>query len=230
MLTVLSRELARKIDADAMSQLQIPGLVLMENAARGVADHLVSRITTDARIVILCGPGNNGGDGLALARQLAARSVNSEVLLIAAGRQLSKDAAANLSFLQGSGIPVVNCDNDLQPAFNELQTLNGNDWIVDALLGSGLQGPPRQPFDEIITAANHSPAQVLAVDIPSGLDCDSGLPLGATIRATLTVTFVAQKSGFQNPSAAPFIGHCEVEHIGLPSRWVEDWYARETRT
>jgi NAD(P)H-hydrate epimerase len=95
------------------------------------------------------------------------------------------------------------------------------EWVVDALFGTGLSGPLRAPFDQVIAAINDGPAQVLAVDIPSGLDCDTGQPLGPTVRAHLTATFVAQKKGFAQPAAKAWLGNVHVLGIGAPRKLVE---------
>jgi NAD(P)H-hydrate epimerase len=94
--------------------------------------------------------------------------------------------------------------------------LSAAEWIVDALFGTGLTGPPRAPFDQIIAAINTTSARVLAVDIPSGLDCDTGQPLGAVVRAEHTATFVALKKGFVNPAAQQWLGKVHVVDIGIP--------------
>lgn len=216
----LSRAEVRQIDAAAESLLGMPGLLLMENAARGVCDCLLQEQLA-GRVLIICGPGNNGGDGLALMRQLGAVGQTAAVRILNAGKTLTPDAAANLGFLRHSGIETSECDGN--SLADELRHLSAADWIVDALLGTGMLGPPRSPFSEVIAAANQSPARILAVDIPSGLDCDTGLPLGECIRATRTATFVAPKLGFRNPAAREFTGPVDVCHIGLPQCWLQSF-------
>lgn len=219
----LSREQVRRIDADAVAELKIPGLLLMENAARGLHDVLLAEKPT-GRIVILCGPGNNGGDGLALARLLSASGVRTNVRLLRDGRSLTPDAAANLSFLERSGVAVPELTVS---AINvDVADLSREDWIVDALLGTGIRGIVRSPYDQIIAAINGSPARKLAADLPSGLDCETGQPCGICVRADYTVTFVARKIGFRNPHSAQFTGHVEVRPIGLPEEWLQRWLNR----
>src|SRR5262249_17814629 len=101
--------------------------------------------------------------------------------------------------------------------------LGESEWVVDALFGTGLGGPVRAPFDKVIEAINHSHARVLAVDIPSGLDCDTGRPLGPTVRAEHTATFVAQKKGFQEAAAKEWLGQVHVIDIGAPRVLVEQF-------
>jgi NAD(P)H-hydrate epimerase len=103
-----------------------------------------------------------------------------------------------------------------KPDLDALRTeLEGAEWVVDALFGTGLTGPVRPPFDQIIDLINRGPAHVLAVDIPSGMDCDTGLALGPTIHAEHTVTFVAPKVGYANPQAASWLGKVHVADIGV---------------
>ncbi|MEZ6062708.1 MAG: NAD(P)H-hydrate epimerase [Planctomycetaceae bacterium] len=221
----MNRELSRQIDADAVGELGIPSLLLMENAARGAVDRLLPHCSPDSRIQILAGPGNNGGDGLAMARQLAAIGREPRIAHIPADRRLTADNEANMLFLHNSGLPVIEIrePEQLTPLLADLRP---EDWIIDCLLGTGIHGAPRSPFAEIISAANESSARIFAIDIPSGLDCDTGAADGVCIRATMTVTFVSMKQGFCVPSAAEFTGQVVVEHIGIPQTWISAWYQK----
>ena len=154
----------------------------MENAGRGVAE-LLLRLGVTGPVVVCCGKGNNGGDGFVIARHLDNAGVAVRVLLFARPEDLHGDAAVKYRILERSGPPIEilpGSDIDETSLRRELETA---EWVVDALFGSGLQGPVRPPFDQIIAAINASGARVLAVDIPSGLDADTGQPLGPTIRA-----------------------------------------------
>jgi len=218
---VLTRDEVRSIDAAAVEGLGIHGLVLMENAARGVADHLTG-VRPDGSVVIVCGPGNNGGDGLALARQRAAQGLSSRILLVTNGKSLTPDAQANLDSLLRSGVAVER-NHAAGECERALKGLTEQDWIVDCLLGTGIRGAVREPFCSWIADINESPARVLAVDLPSGLDTDTGLAASECIRADLTVTFVGLKRGFLNPEAAEWTGRVVVEHIGIPKPWIASW-------
>jgi NAD(P)H-hydrate epimerase len=168
------------------------------------------------RVLVCCGKGNNGGDGFVIARHLANRRVPVQILLFCAPEELTGDAAINHRIAVGLKLPVEvhsGADVDVEALARELATA---EWVVDALFGTGLSGPVRPPLDGAIEAINRSPARVLAVDIPSGLDCDSGRPLGATVRAHHTVTFAAQKTGFANPEARTWLGHVHLVDIGVP--------------
>jgi NAD(P)H-hydrate epimerase len=210
----LSREQARAFDRRAIDEIGIPSLVLMENAGRNTASILFAQ-GVRGPVVICCGKGNNGGDGLVIARHLRNWGAEVRVLLFARPGELSPDAAVHWRVVQNMRIAAqIWQDLDEARLTAELSTA---DWIVDALFGTGLTGPVRAPFDRIIACINASQARVLAVDIPSGLDADTGEPLGATVRAQQTVTFVAPKRGYANPAAASWLGQVHVADIGLVS-------------
>ena len=221
----LESRIIRQIDAAAVAELGMTGLLLMENAARGACEVLETAMP-QGRIIILSGPGNNGGDGLAMARLLAANGIDSEVHLVRAGKSLTEDAQSNLEFLRRGGIKVEEADEkNLQSV---LAVLTTDDWIVDALLGTGIRGTLRTPFVEIVNAINQSSARVLSVDVPSGLDADTGEPCGVAVRAEVTVTFVATKAGFRFPHAVPYLGRVVVRQIGIPQRWLSAWCETHT--
>ena len=213
----------RRLDADAVQSLGLPSLLLMENAARGVVDS-IRQLGPWNSITILAGPGNNGGDGFAAARQLAAIGLPSQIFLLRGDRKMSVDAEANLHFLLRSGIEVN------ETTVPEVQThcaaLIDRDLIVDALLGTGIRGTVSPPFAEAINCINAARAHVLSVDVPSGLDCDTGLPCGTSVRAQNTVTFVAVKKGFLIPAAKSFTGSVTVCPIGIPELWMNNWFRK----
>lgn len=223
MLSPLTCAHVRQVDRDAVTDLGLPSLLLMENAAYGVFN-AIQRDGPWTTITILAGPGNNGGDGLAVARLLAAHGVDAVVFLVRAGKQLSGDAASNLAFLKNSGVVVTEASpEEIQ---KRIESLSSFDLIVDALLGTGIRGMVATPFIEIIQFINKSSARILAVDVPSGLDCDRGIPCGHCVSAHTTVTFVAQKKGFLADTAMQFLGRVEVCPIGIPQGWLEKWQAR----
>ena len=210
----LTRQQVRDFDRHAIEQLGIPAAVLMENAGRGAAQ-ILQAIGIHGPIVITCGKGNNGGDGLVMARILANAGFEVLTLLFAKPDELSADAA-----LQWNIVQKINLLTEVWASKNldelKLAAIFGRaEWIVDALFGTGLTGPVRSPFDRVIALINASPARVLAVDIPSGLDCDTGEPLGATVRAEHMVTFVAPKLSFRHTGALEFVGRVHVVDIGI---------------
>jgi NAD(P)H-hydrate epimerase len=219
MTPFLTREQVRAFDKHAIEQLGIPAVVLMENAGRGAAQVLQS-LGIHGLVVICCGKGNNGGDGLVLARHLANAGVNTLSLLFARPDDLSPDAAIQWNIVQKIGLPTQLWPDKTVDETKLAAILAQEDWVVDALFGTGLTGPVRSPFDRVIDLMNTSPARVLAVDIPSGLDADTGEPLGATVRAEHTVTFVARKLGFAKPAAAAYTGSVHVVDIGIAPLFV----------
>jgi NAD(P)H-hydrate epimerase len=217
---LLSRDQARALDQRAIDTLGVPGVVLMENAGRDMA-RLLLNLGIHGPVVICCGRGNNGGDGFVIARHLDNAGVQVRVLLFADPASLTGDAAVNHQILVRSGVPLELFPG---PTLDEARLrveLSLADWIVDALFGTGLQGPVRSPFDKIIEAINQSRARIFAVDIPSGLDADTGQPLGPTIRAQHTATVAGLKKGFVEPAARAWLGQVYLIDMGAPRRVFE---------
>ncbi len=217
---VLTRAQVRRVDQLAIEQYGLPGVVLMENAGRGCAELLLRQLqynpstlkSTDT-ICICCGAGNNGGDGFVIARHLENHGLAVEVLLFANPEKLQGDAAINFNVLQKSGTPLsVNPDSDTLT-----HKLLQASWVVDALLGTGMTGIVREPLQRVIETINANAGSVLAVDLPSGLDCDTGKVLGSCIRAKLTATFVALKPALLNPAIKHLTGKIHVIDIGAPN-------------
>ena len=217
---IIDRRQAREIDRRASEVYGMASLILMENAGRGVADTLC-RLGAKGPVVICCGKGNNAGDGFVLARHLDLRSISVRVLLWAEPAELTGDAGANFQILAKSGVPIeiYGACYDPQQIAAQLQDA---DWIVDALLGTGARGEPRAPLDAVIDAINAAPQRRLVIDLPSGLDCDTGQPAAHTVRADHTCTFVGWKSGFLAPAAAQYIGTVHVCDIGVPPQLVNE--------
>ncbi|MCI0741610.1 MAG: NAD(P)H-hydrate epimerase [Gemmataceae bacterium] len=210
----LSRGQVREFDRRAIATFGIPALLLMENAGRGATEVLV-RLGIHGPVAVCCGKGNNGGDGLVLARHLFNLGFRVHIHLFADPAELSAETAAHWSIVQRLNIPATVWNLAALDAAALLQQLTKAEWIVDALFGTGLTGAVRTPFDRIIDAINASPARVFALDIPSGLDADLGKRVGATIRAHHTATFVAPKRGFLEPSAQEWLGRLHVVDIGV---------------
>ena len=212
----LTREQVRDLDRRATEEYGVPSIVLMENAGHGMAE-LLRALGIHGPVVICCGKGNNGGDGFVMARRLDAAGVAVRVLLCADPAQLTGDAAVNHRILTAGGVPM----QVFPPPSLDEDRLRGElaiaDWVVDALFGSGVRGAVQPPYDRIIAAINAGSARVFAVDIPSGLDSDTGLPLGIAVRAHHTATVAALKKGFLNPSAAPWLGRVHLLDMGAPA-------------
>ena len=218
-LHTLSRDEVRSLDRRAIEHYGMPGVVLMENAGRGAAE-LLTRLWPEARdVAILCGHGNNGGDGFVIARHLDVARVRVQILLASSPPRLGGDAATMFEIVRRSGIPWEDRAEADADAFRA--GLAGAAVVVDALLGTGAVGPPRGAIAAAIEglrrrSADVHPPKVLAIDVPSGLDADSGDVPGACVRADATATFVARKRGFAAPGAAAFTGAVHIVGIGAP--------------
>jgi NAD(P)H-hydrate epimerase len=224
----LTREEVRSIDGRAERELGLSTLVLMENAGRGAAAWLRDRggVSSSARVLIVCGPGNNGGDGGVVARHLDAWGVSVRVAWFARAGQIRGDAAVQRDVLARSGIEQT-FEEDAgagsgSGGIDRLDALISEaDWVVDALLGTGLTRPVEGTLHATISALNRSGKPILALDLPSGLDADSGRPLGVAVRARATATFVAPKRGFSAPGAGDYTGEVAVVEIGVPRCLLE---------
>jgi NAD(P)H-hydrate epimerase len=219
---ILTREQARELDRRAIEDYGVPGVVLMENAGRGMAD-LLRQLGIQGQVVVCCGKGNNGGDGFVIARHLDNAGVPVRILLFTDPAHLTGDAAVNHRIVAASGLPLEVLTGAALDEDRLSRLLAGADWIVDALFGSGLRGTVQAPFDRIIAAINASGIRVFAVDIPSGLDSDTGSPLGIAVKAQHTATVAALKKGFVQPSAAPWLGQVHVIDMGTPRRLLESF-------
>lgn len=221
----LSRDEVRAVDRRAIEEFGMPGVALMENAGRNTAEWLweteLVGTPSAVEVVVCAGKGNNGGDGFVIARHLENRGVSVEVLVFAAREDIKGDAATNLTILERTGTPLHFAEGEIVPK-RLAETLAGADWVVDALLGNGVQGEIREPFGTVIRTINAAGASVLAVDLPSGMDCDTGEPLGECIRANRTATFVAPKLGFTHEVAKPYLGEVRVIDIGAPKAALPD--------
>ena len=207
---------ARALDQHTIDAVGVPGVALMELAGVGVADALCRRLPPRARVALVCGRGNNGGDGHVIARHLLARGHHPEVFLLASPDDVQGDAAVNLRALRALDIPLHLLHGE---AFDRaLERLIGAPWdvYVDALLGTGLHSPVRDRAAQLIDALNQTTARVVAVDLPSGLSADTGQPLGVAIQATLTVTFGHLKPGLVLYPGRALAGDVEVVDLGFP--------------
>lgn len=214
-MDLVTREQMREMDRRTIEGGRVPGLTLMERAGRGVLRSMVKRIpdVEGRRVCIVCGKGNNGGDGLVLARLLRERGLWPRVLLTAPLSALEGDAAVNAARAREAGLYLEEAGPRERDA---LGSLSARDVIVDALLGTGLKGPATGEAADWIRIMNESPARVAAVDIPSGLSADSGRLEGDAVRAEWTVTFALLKAGFPFLPARGHTGEVDVVDIGIP--------------
>jgi NAD(P)H-hydrate epimerase len=215
---IATRDEIRAFDRYAIETLGVPGIILMENAGRQIADVARAMLAPGkrARVVILAGPGNNGGDGFVVARHLAMAGIRAEVALLAPREKIVGDADTNLRVLEALGFQVRVLAGDVEAMLGELRPMLAEaDLVVDGMLGTGTRGEIREPYASAIGAVNDARRPVLAIDIPSGLDPDTGEPLGPTVRATKTVTLAAVKVGFRKPGAEEYTGEVVLADIGV---------------
>ncbi len=220
---ILTREQVREVDRLAIEELGIPGVVLMENAGRTVAEQVRYRIRAQQaeRVAIFCGPGNNGGDGFVIARHLANHEIISSIFLAGDPGRLSHDCHINYDIVAKMGLTIGTIE-DQASAQEAVSQLDDGYIVVDALLGTGFNGDVRQPMADLILGINQAKKSlVFAVDVPSGLDCNTGVAANATIEADLTMTFVASKVGLIRPDAQRFVGELLVGGIGAPPSLIK---------
>ena len=219
----LTREEMRELDRKAIEEYKIPGIVLMENAGRNLAEEILQMIDDphQAKVAILCGKGNNGGDGFVVARHLHNHSIHVDVFLIARVSDILKDGdtGTNLQILLNMKIPV-NEILDIPGVNSILKELHNYNILADALFGTGLSGDVREPFKTLIGGVNNLNKTIISVDIPSGLDCNTGKILGVAIKATKTVTFAIAKKGFFLNDGPSYTGKVIVSDIGIPKELI----------
>lgn len=226
---VLSTEQVRQVDGRAVEAYGMHSLVLMENAALGCVAWIRGRIGTPVsgqnypKTVILCGAGNNGGDGLVIARHLRTLGWRCDVFVLGPIEKLCGDARANAQILlTGDADGIVWCAGE-EPVDESLRgALADAELIVDAMLGTGFQGAPRPPFDDWIQHANRSHGFRLAIDIPTGVDAMTGQRVGPAFAADATLTFVARKPAMANPQTKGLFGQVSVVPIGIPLGLIEE--------
>jgi NAD(P)H-hydrate epimerase len=223
MIRLATAEEMRQADRRATERFGVPSLLLMENAGRGAADAIEREFgpARGRRIAVVCGKGNNGGDGLVVARHLAGRGAAVEVWLLAREGDLRGDAATNLAAVSRAGLPLheVTAAEAVAPLGRGLCAV---DLVVDALLGTGVSGPVTGTLAEAIAAVNQAGCPVCALDLPSGLSADHGRLLGPTVQARLTVTFGLPKLGLFLHPAAAHAGRVELCDLGVPRAWLEE--------
>lgn len=220
MKPVLSRAQMRAFDEHAIRACRVPGLVLMENAGRGAAEVLVDAVlggsVHDARILVVCGTGNNGGDGFVIARHLHVRGARPRVLLCGAQGDVSGDARTNLQALEGVGVPV-----EYEALAENVANARDTDVVVDALFGTGLCRAIEGPLAAVVREMNTLALPTVAVDLPSGVDADTGRELGVAVQASHTITFAHAKLGLLTPEGARASGKLFVVDIGVPAHLAD---------
>lgn len=228
---VLTREASRRLDELARTEFAMPPIVLMENAARHAADVALEGLerVENPRVLVVCGSGNNGGDGMATARHLHNAGLLARVVLSCDPNALMGEARTNYEIARAMGLVL----GPLEAAGTQggaREALLGTagalepDLVIDGLLGTGLTRPVEGAMAGLISGLNEigdDGVSVLSLDVPSGLDADTGRPLGAAVRAAVTVTFAGLKAGFLRLDAQGYLGEVVVGDIGVPRELVE---------
>ncbi len=215
MIPLLSRQAVRALDRDAVERLGLPSLLLMENAGRGAFEAIMAELPQAlARVVIVGGTGQNGGDGWVLARHLINAGIGPRVILLGAAARVSGDAAVNLRALQRMGVDVAQIEGEDLRAL--VAALAEATLVVDALFGTGLDRELTGRHAAVVELIDACAAKVVALDLPSGVDADSGAVLGAAVRADLSVTFAAHKRGLHQHPGAALAGKLWLASIGVP--------------
>jgi len=220
--TVMDRQTVRGFDAWAIGEMGIPGVVLMENAAKNCTQVILEHFSEQAEkgVCIFCGGGNNGGDGFVITRQLFNQGLSVKIILCTDPGRIKGDARTNFDICQKMGLSITLLDTASAELFREVEdAVAGCGLLVDALLGTGLQDELTPSMALLISCVNSHNIPIVAVDIPSGMDCDRGIPLPVCIEAAATVTFVAIKKGFvENVESRNATGRVFVADIGINTR------------
>lgn len=208
----------QQMDRQTIESFGLPGIILMENAGRGAFRSFLKRYpgALNQRVGVFAGRGNNGGDGFVIARYLAMKNIKVTVYLLARKDKVKGDALANLDLLPPLEVPVIEIPDPAAFSKHEPAMRHQNIWI-DAILGTGLKSDVKGFFKQVIRFLNDSNKPVFAVDIPSGLNSDTGLPCGICVRADSTATFGFPKIGHHVTPGTDYTGHLTVIDIGIPS-------------
>ncbi len=214
MKPVLTRAEVRELDRRATAEASVPSLELMENAGHGATELLLERFPDARRVVIVCGAGNNGGDGFVVARLSKTKGRDVQVLLVGDAEKLGGDALQNYRAWIDTGGHLTNIDAGSLDALDAALAEAG--VVVDALFGTGLDRELTGVARDVVTRLNAADKPILSLDLPSGLDADRGVPLGVAVRATVTATFAQKKRGLCTPHGAEHAGEVRVVPIGIP--------------
>ena len=216
----------KELDRIAIEEWKIPSLTLMERAAGAVADRvlkLTGKTAERPRITIFCGPGNNGGDGIAAARLLLAKGCEVRAFLVGDRGKMTPDSLAmEQKLILAGGI----LEYDLAEHAALQEWMKGSACMVDALFGVGLRRPITGDFLWAVRRMNEAPCPVVACDIPSGIDGDTGVVLGEAVRAAWTVTFTCSKYGLEQGEGKAYAGTVEVADIGIPEEVIRRFWQK----
>jgi len=214
-------EAMREIDRRAIEEFGIPSLLLMENAGRACAEEILKLgVKKGDGAVIFAGKGNNGGDGFVAARHLYNKGVAPAVFFFQNPSEMKQDPLVNFKILEKMKINLFNCSQTIDWKFLE-DSLRQSKAVLDALFGTGLSKPVGEPFRTAIEKINHSRLPVVAVDIPSGLNADTGEVMGICVQAAVTVSLALAKKGFYLNEGPAYTGRVVVADISIPWELIE---------
>ncbi|MBI3459793.1 NAD(P)H-hydrate epimerase, partial [Candidatus Acetothermia bacterium] len=223
-MKVLTGKAMAELDRIAIEEIGIPRLVLMENAGRSVFQIIQERVSEFAqkKIVIVCGKGNNGGDGLVVARHLMNAGASPQIFVLSLKEELSPDARVNAEIFERSEVSVRYLDDDAQ--LSELaQVLAHAELVVDAIFGTGFEGAARGLAAHAVELINLSSASVFSIDIPSGVEGNTGYVLGPAVMADVTVTLELPKLGLLLYPGRGYVGDLVIGNVGYPRSLVENF-------
>ena len=216
---IMTRQQVRDFDAWAIHEMGIPGIVLMENAAHSCTERIFQMLEgcSDPKVCVFCGSGNNGGDGFVIARHLFNLGVLVKIVICADSAKIKGDAKINFDICRNMNLSIEPVDIESADVCKDIEgSVQGCDLLVDAILGTGMSGELKSSLALLISCINSHNLPIVAVDIPSGMDCDTGLPLPVCIEAQATVTFVAIKKGFAEcRQSTAATGRVFVADIGI---------------
>ena len=205
MKRLVNRDMMQEIDSVTMEEIGIPSMVLMERAALKVYEHIVKLTKPDTNVLVVCGIGNNGGDGVAVARMLHMIGISVDLLIVDSIDKGTKQMQEQVTIAKNLSVPII-----------EEATYNNYSIIVDAIFGVGLKREITGRYQEIISEINQSNAFIIAIDLPSGVNADDGTIMNIAVRANLTVTFGYEKIGLIRYPGADYAGEVIVEDVGFP--------------
>ncbi len=218
-MQVLTGTQMKELDSQAIQNYGIPSLILMENAGRSIAEHLANRLLEleGRRVCLVCGKGNNGGDGLVVARQLLRLGAEVSCVVLSTPESLSAETATQASILAASGTPLRYLSRSSELPALEVALAN-SELVIDALLGIGVSGAPRGLYQPAIELINARDAFTVSVDLPSGLEADSGQVSGVCVKADLTVTLELPKLGLLLYPGRGYVGELLLGEVGYPAK------------
>lgn len=214
----VTKEQIQRLDQLAIETIGIPSLVLMENAGRAVSHEVLRSLKKQKQslVTVVCGMGNNAGDGFVCARHLLNNGITTKVFLIGKKEQLKSDAFLNCQILERLNYPMDSIDGATESFCKDITK---SQIVVDAIFGVGLNRDIQEPFKSIIKVLNNRAKRIISIDIPSGLDGTTGKVYGICIKAACTVTFSFTKAGFSKREGPSYVGKVVIADIGIP-RWL----------